>query len=55
MSIRLQVLKISFIKSVKSSLYCFYRSLFMNLKYLYSRVLNLIYLLVFSADIKLTL
>ena len=40
--IKLLTLKITSIKSVKSFLYYFYKSLFSSLKYLYSRVLNLI-------------
>jgi hypothetical protein len=38
----LHALKIASVKSAKSSWYCSYRSTFINLKYPYLRVLNLI-------------
>ena len=53
-AIRLLALKIASIKSVKSSLYYFYKLLFLSLKYLYLRVLNLIQLLTSLIDLRST-
>ena len=50
----LHTLKIASIKSAKSSQYCSYRSTFINLKYPYLRVLNLIQLLTLGIDVRLT-
>ena len=50
----LYALKIAFIKSIKSSQYYSHRSTFINLKYPYLKVLNLIQLLTLGIDIKLT-
>ena len=53
-AMRLLALKIASVKSVKSSLYCSYKSSFSSLKYLYSRVLNLIQLLTSLIDSRST-
>ena len=50
----LYTLKIASIKSIKSSQYCSYRSIFINLKYLYLRVLNLIQSLTLVIDVRST-
>ena len=53
-AIRLLALKIASVKSVKSSLYCSYRPLFINLQQPYLRILKLIQLLTPSADLRST-
>ena len=50
----LYALKIASVKSIKSSWYYSYRSTFINLKYLYLRVLNLMQLLILGIDVRLT-
>ena len=50
----LHALKIASIKSAKSSQYYSYRSTFINLKYPYLRVLNLIQLLTLGIDVRST-
>ena len=50
----LYTLKIASIKSAKSSQYCSHRSTFINLKYPYLRVLNLIQLLTSGIDVRST-
>ena len=54
MVVGLYTLKIASVKSAKSSQYCSYRLSFINLKYPYLRVLNLIQLLTLGIDIRLT-
>ena len=54
MVIGLQALRIASVKSVKSSQYCSYRSLFMSLKCLYLRILKLIQSLTSFIDVTST-
>ena len=53
-TVSLQALKVTSIKSIKSSLYCSYMLLFIKLQYLYSRILNLIQLLILFMDVRST-